>query len=105
MFVPGLGANPEDSWKSSKTDFNWTTHADGLQRDFPRARLLLYMYDSAWTGQLKVKQFMGNIAMGLLVGLRSKREVSHRALEPSVVNLADREQLEMPTETDSVHWT
>lgn len=81
VFVPGLGANPEDSWKSSKTDFNWTTHADGLQRDFPRARLLLYMYDSAWTGQLKVKQFMGNIAMGLLVGLRSKREVSHRTLD------------------------
>ncbi|KAL7910598.1 ankyrin repeat-containing domain protein [Trichoderma velutinum] len=78
VFVPGLGANPEDSWKSSKTDFNWTTHADGLQRDFPRARLLLYMYDSAWTGQLKVKQFMGNIAMGLLVGLRSKRESCQR---------------------------
>ncbi|KAL7953358.1 hypothetical protein V8C34DRAFT_321248 [Trichoderma compactum] len=78
VFVPGLGANPEDSWKSSKTDFNWTTHADGLQRDFPRARLLLYMYDSAWTGQLKVKQFMGNIAMGLLVGLRSKRENCQR---------------------------
>ncbi|KAK0757534.1 hypothetical protein N5P37_010261 [Trichoderma harzianum] len=78
VFVPGLGANPEDSWKSSKTDFNWTTHADGLQRDFPRARLLLYMYDSAWTGQLKVKQFMGNIAMGLLVGLRSKREKCQR---------------------------
>ncbi|KAL6697088.1 hypothetical protein J3F84DRAFT_406782 [Trichoderma pleuroticola] len=78
VFVPGLGANPEDSWKSSKTDFNWTTHADGLQRDFPRARLLLYMYDSAWTGQLKVKQFMGNIAMGLLVGLRSKREGCQR---------------------------
>ncbi|KAH0492017.1 hypothetical protein TgHK011_003415 [Trichoderma gracile] len=78
VFVPGLGANPEDSWKSSKTDFNWTTHTDGLQRDFPRARLLLYMYDSAWTGQLKVKQFMGNIAMGLLVGLRSKREKCQR---------------------------
>ncbi|KAL7940787.1 hypothetical protein V8C42DRAFT_336550 [Trichoderma barbatum] len=78
VFVPGLGANPEDSWKSSKTEFNWTTHADGLQRDFPRARLLLYMYDSAWIGQLKVKQFMGNIAMGLLVGLRSKRENCQR---------------------------
>ncbi|KAL7807892.1 ankyrin repeat-containing domain protein [Trichoderma aethiopicum] len=78
VFVPGLGANPEDSWKSSKTDFNWTTHTDGLRRDFPKARLLLYMYDSAWTGQLKVKQFMGNIAMGLLVGLRSKREKCQR---------------------------
>ncbi|KAI0380721.1 hypothetical protein F5Y04DRAFT_256583 [Hypomontagnella monticulosa] len=72
VFVPGLGAHPEDSWKSETTGFNWTT--DGLVRDFPRARLLLYMYESAWTGSLKVKQFMSNIAMTLLNGLRSKRE-------------------------------
>lgn len=74
VFVPGLGANPEESWKSESTGFNWTT--DGLVRDFPRARILLYMYESAWTGSLKVKQFMGAIAMTLLNGLRSKREVS-----------------------------
>ncbi|KAI0849064.1 hypothetical protein F5Y00DRAFT_236514 [Daldinia vernicosa] len=72
VFVPGLGAHPEDSWKSESTGFNWTT--DGLVRDFPRARILLYMYESAWTGSLKVKQFMSNIAMTLLNGLRSKRE-------------------------------
>ncbi|KAI1377216.1 hypothetical protein F4677DRAFT_415636 [Hypoxylon crocopeplum] len=72
VFVPGLGAHPEDSWKSESTSFNWTT--DGLVRDFPRARILLYMYESAWTGPLKVKQFMGNVAMTLLNGLRSKRE-------------------------------
>ena len=72
--MPGLGAHPEDSWKSESTGFNWTT--EGLVRDFPRARILLYMYESAWTGSLKVKQFMSNIAMTLLNGLRSKREVS-----------------------------
>ncbi|KAI5859496.1 hypothetical protein GGS23DRAFT_320106 [Durotheca rogersii] len=72
VFVPGLGAHPEDSWKSENTSFNWTT--EGLVRDFPRARILLYMYESAWTGSLKVKQFMANIAMTLLNGLRSKRE-------------------------------
>ncbi|KAI1414542.1 hypothetical protein F5Y13DRAFT_197539 [Hypoxylon sp. FL1857] len=72
VFVPGLGANPEESWKSETTGFNWTT--EGLVRDFPRARILLYMYESAWTGSLKVKQFMSNIAMTLLNGLRSKRE-------------------------------
>ncbi|KAI1092523.1 hypothetical protein F5B19DRAFT_454286 [Rostrohypoxylon terebratum] len=71
VFVPGLGAHPEESWKSENTGFNWTT--DGLVRDFPRARILLYMYESAWTGSLKVKQFMGNIAMTLLNGLKSKR--------------------------------
>ncbi|KAI1135696.1 hypothetical protein F5Y05DRAFT_168773 [Hypoxylon sp. FL0543] len=72
VFVPGLGAHPEESWKSEDTGFNWTT--DGLVRDFPRARILLYMYESAWTGSLKVKQFMSNIAMTLLNGLSSKRE-------------------------------
>ncbi|KAI1767447.1 hypothetical protein GGR53DRAFT_463345 [Hypoxylon sp. FL1150] len=72
VFVPGLGAHPEESWQSPTTNFNWTT--DGLVRDFPRARILLYMYESAWTGSLKVKQFMSNIAMSLLTGLKSKRE-------------------------------
>ncbi|KAH9986355.1 hypothetical protein F4779DRAFT_305512, partial [Xylariaceae sp. FL0662B] len=76
VFVPGLGAHPEDSWKSETTKFNWTT--EGLVRDFPRARILLYMYESAWTGALKVKQFMSNVAMTLLNGLRSKREGCQR---------------------------
>ncbi|KAI1503617.1 hypothetical protein F5X99DRAFT_99738 [Biscogniauxia marginata] len=76
VFVPGLGANPEECWKSETTKFNWTT--EGLVRDFPRARVLLYMYESAWTGPLKVKQFMSNVAMALLVGLRSKREGCQR---------------------------
>lgn len=75
VFVPGLGADPEKSWKSSRTEFNWTSQSDGLVRDFPKARILLYMYESAWTGQLKVKQFLRNIAMGLLISLRSSREV------------------------------
>ncbi|KAI1485550.1 hypothetical protein F5X96DRAFT_659519 [Biscogniauxia mediterranea] len=76
VFVPGLGASPKDCWKSETTGWNWTT--EGLERDFPRARILLYMYESAWTGPLKVKQFMGNVAMALLIGLRSKREGCQR---------------------------
>jgi hypothetical protein len=73
--VPGLGAHPEESWKSGKNDFNWLSSNEGLQTDFPRARILLYMYESAWLGPLKVKQFLGNIASTLLHGLRVKREV------------------------------
>ncbi|KAI0595658.1 hypothetical protein F4775DRAFT_568533 [Biscogniauxia sp. FL1348] len=76
VFVPGLGASPKDCWKSETTGWNWTT--EGLERDFPRARILLYMYESAWTGPLKVKQFMSNVAMALLIGLRSKREGCQR---------------------------
>ncbi|KAI1335246.1 hypothetical protein F5Y15DRAFT_398616 [Xylariaceae sp. FL0016] len=76
VFVPGLGANPEESWVSASSKYNWTT--DGLVRDFPKARILLYMYESAWTGSLKVKQFMSNIAMSLLTSLKSKREGCQR---------------------------
>ncbi|CAJ2507809.1 Uu.00g089950.m01.CDS01 [Anthostomella pinea] len=72
VLVPGLGGHPERSWMSESTKFNWTT--DALVRDFPRARILLYEYESAWRGSLKIKQFMSNIAMTLLVGLKSKRE-------------------------------
>ncbi|KAI1155722.1 hypothetical protein F4825DRAFT_406258 [Nemania diffusa] len=76
VLVPGLGAHPEESWKSETTKFNWTTEA--LVRDFPKSRVLLYKYQSAWTGSLKVKQFMPNIAMGLLTSLQSEREKCQR---------------------------
>ncbi|KAI1125379.1 hypothetical protein F5Y10DRAFT_247292 [Nemania abortiva] len=76
VLVPGLGANPEESWKSESTKFNWTTEA--LVRDFPKSRVLLYKYQSAWTGALKVKQFMPSIAMALLIGLQSEREKCQR---------------------------
>ncbi|KAI9150449.1 Ankyrin repeat domain-containing protein [Paramyrothecium foliicola] len=75
VFVPGLGANPEESWKSAKSGFNWASDEDGVARDFPTARVLLYMYESAWTGPLKVKQFIGNLALTLLHGLHEKRAV------------------------------
>ncbi|KAJ8125223.1 hypothetical protein O1611_g8416 [Lasiodiplodia mahajangana] len=76
VLVPGLGAHPEESWKSESTKFNWTTEA--LVRDFPKSRVLLYKYQSAWTGALKVKQFMANIAMALLISLQSEREKCQR---------------------------
>ncbi|KAF9882373.1 hypothetical protein CkaCkLH20_00409 [Colletotrichum karsti] len=88
VFVPGLGAHPEDSWKS-ETGFNWATgiydgasksfsdsvsKKDGLARDFPKARILLYQYESAWIGDLKVKSFMRDIAKSMLEGLQANRE-------------------------------
>ncbi|KAF4928951.1 Ankyrin-3 [Colletotrichum viniferum] len=88
VFVPGLGAHPEDSWKS-ETGFNWATGVydgaskpssdssnkkDGLARDFPKARILLYQYESAWVGDLKVKSFMRDIAKSMLEGLQANRE-------------------------------
>ncbi|KAJ4857717.1 ankyrin repeats (3 copies) domain-containing protein [Trichoderma breve] len=76
VVVPGLGADPIECWRSSEpgNEFNWITHKEGLQREFPRARLLLYKFESAYTGGFKVKQFIGNLAHVLLAGLKSKRE-------------------------------
>ncbi|RFU82165.1 multiple ankyrin repeats single kh domain-containing [Trichoderma arundinaceum] len=76
VIVPGLGADPIECWKSKQknNDFNWITHKEGLQREFPRARLLLYKYESAYLGGFKVKQFIGNLSHALLAGLKSKRE-------------------------------
>ena len=78
--VPGLGANPEESWKSTdaKSPYNWLSDTDGLKRDFPKARVLLYQYESAWSGALRVKQFLGNIATTLLHGLSTERENAQR---------------------------
>lgn len=78
VLVPGLGAHPEKSWESGneKSKFNWATDKDGgIIKDFPKARILLYMYESAWVGDYKVKQFMNNIAHTLLTCLKAKRKV------------------------------
>lgn len=74
VFVPGLGADPINSWRSNINDFNWTSDKDGIVRDFPKSRVLLYLYESAWTGPLKVKQYLGNLASTLLHGLKINRE-------------------------------
>ncbi|KAF5025075.1 hypothetical protein F66182_2844 [Fusarium sp. NRRL 66182] len=74
VFVPGLGAHPLGSFKSTRGDFNWASDKEGICRDFPNARILLYHCESSWTGSIKVKQFLGNLAQTLLDGLKSKRE-------------------------------
>ena len=57
------------------TEFNWASDKDGIVKDFPNSRVLLYRYESAWTGTLKVKQNLRNLAVMLLEGLVAKREV------------------------------
>ena len=91
VLVPGLGAHPETSWESGneKSKFNWATDKDGgIIKDFPKARILLFMYESAWVGDYKVKQFLNNIAHTLLTCLKAKRKVSAHpeTLSPSFTN-------------------
>lgn len=81
VFVPGLGADPIESWKSNNSDFNWMKDETGIQSQFPRARLLLYKYESAYAGGFKVMQDIENLATTLLVALSAKREVFICVLE------------------------
>ncbi|KAJ2895216.1 Ankyrin repeat domain-containing protein 17 [Zalerion maritima] len=76
VFVPGLGAHPHESWMS-QTGFNWAEDKDGIIKDFPNSRILLFKYESAWIGALKVKQSLENIASLLLDGLQYKRKPKH----------------------------
>lgn len=78
MAVPGLGADPVRCWESQarNSTFNWIADRDGLQKEFPDARIMLYQYESAWKGPLKVNQSIGNAAWGLLLSLMGHREVS-----------------------------
>ncbi|KAH7138655.1 ankyrin repeat-containing domain protein [Dendryphion nanum] len=71
VFVPGLGANPEESWLKGK--FNWASDKNGLVKEYPNARVLLYQCESAFHGSLKVEQFLDNLALGLVDGLQSYR--------------------------------
>lgn len=93
MFVPGLGCNPETDWRSEQTPglgstqpidettgkpahFNWMLDDDGLIKEFPKARILLYMYESAFYGSLKIPyQNLNNLGEGLLSALADRRQV------------------------------
>jgi hypothetical protein len=80
VFVPGLGAHPHNSWKSTKNEWNWMKSEDGLHAAFPKARILLCKYESIWQGPLKVNQFLDNIARFLLAALRGRREDKKRPI-------------------------
>lgn len=75
VFVPGLGADPIESWSSNDSSFNWMKDKTGLQSKYPRARILLFKYESAYLGGFKVRQYIENLADTLLVELKAKREV------------------------------
>ncbi|KAJ4303185.1 hypothetical protein N0V90_002078 [Kalmusia sp. IMI 367209] len=77
VFVPGLGAHPLKSWQPepedgdpSKTAWNWASDEQGILKEHPSARILLYWHESDWKGSFKVEQFLDNLAIGLLDSLR-----------------------------------
>ncbi|KAJ8111792.1 hypothetical protein ONZ43_g5537 [Nemania bipapillata] len=74
--VHGLGANPEKSWQydpGTGQVFDWLQDREGLPNDSPDSRIMRFAYGSAYQGQFKMKQYIGNIAAGLLNHLNLKR--------------------------------
>ncbi|KAM7213105.1 hypothetical protein V8F06_011528 [Rhypophila decipiens] len=80
--IPGLGANPARSWLANEKDpksFNWLNDKkDGLPKDFPNARIILFQYASAYHGAFKVRQYLTNIARTLLERLHAGRPPASR---------------------------
>lgn len=56
--------------------FNWIRDPDGLASIFPKSRIMLYDYASAWYGDKKVRATMKGICTWLLDDLTEKRKVS-----------------------------
>ncbi|PIB00567.1 Ankyrin repeat domain-containing protein 17 [Cercospora beticola] len=110
--IPGLGTNPEECWtwtapakkdvgraratsnsataESTEGDagpprkFNWIRDQDGLASLFPKSRIMLYDYASAWTGDKKVRATMKSICMWLLDDLRERRRDGTAAGRPII---------------------
>lgn len=74
--IPGLGANPKECWTHEDTKFNWLRDSEGLASLYPRARIMLYDYASAWRGRFKVRATLKSICTWLLDDLKDKRKVS-----------------------------
>ncbi|QIW94960.1 hypothetical protein AMS68_000478 [Peltaster fructicola] len=109
LFVPGLGTNPHECWAAKDTGrtrnaqttadgpngssqaaahrrrFNWVTSADGLKALYPRARIMLYDYASAWTGKYKVRATMKSICLCLLDDLKEKRSRGTEMIRPLII--------------------
>ena len=73
--VPGFAVHPEASWTCNDNGFNWLRDADGLQKEFPLCRILLYQYNSRHRGPHKVDKPLKDIASEFVFELQAERVV------------------------------
>ncbi|KAL8792427.1 MAG: hypothetical protein Q9195_004960 [Heterodermia aff. obscurata] len=66
--VPGLGANPEWTWKS-KNKVNWLQDSNMLPRTVTTARIMVFGYESQWFGKGAIKQRLSTVANQLVQAL------------------------------------
>ncbi|KAK4978325.1 hypothetical protein LTR28_006158 [Elasticomyces elasticus] len=83
--VPGFAVEPEKSWTwfekaqvphEDGINYNWLNNGEGLRKDFPRARIMLYQYNSQYKGANNVDSPLDTIASELLTALQASRKVS-----------------------------
>ena len=83
--VPGLGANPEFTWRTNKVD--WLRDSNMLPRYVEKARIMVFEYESQWFGKGSINQRLSIVADQLLQALFHQRPVSPHTL-PSLQPLA-----------------
>ncbi|CAN9440295.1 unnamed protein product [Alternaria alternata] len=70
--IPGLGADPEYTWKKNKV--HWLRDANMLPKKIPHAKISVFQYQSQWFGKGSVDERIDNVATKLLHGLDRSRE-------------------------------
>ncbi|KAL8945007.1 MAG: hypothetical protein Q9211_000397 [Gyalolechia sp. 1 TL-2023] len=80
--VPGLGANPEWTWKS-KNRVDWIRDSNMLAAAIPHARIMIFEYDSKWYGKGAINQSLALLGEQLIRDLDRKR--SQRGPKPPIV--------------------
>ena len=70
--VPGLGANPEWTWKS-KNKVDWLADNNMLPRTIANARIMVFEYESQWFGRGSINQRLSNVADQLVHALSDQR--------------------------------
>ncbi|KAH7378338.1 hypothetical protein BKA66DRAFT_149684, partial [Pyrenochaeta sp. MPI-SDFR-AT-0127] len=69
--IPGLGANPEWTWKHEKV--HWLRDPNMLGRKIPNCRISVFQYQSQWFGKGSVNQRIESVANQLLYALDRSR--------------------------------
>ncbi|KAF2492921.1 hypothetical protein BU16DRAFT_93807 [Lophium mytilinum] len=70
--IPGLGANPEWTWKYGKT-VHWLRDSNMLPKKIPNARISVLHYESQWYGKDPIDQKLENVVDQLLYALERSR--------------------------------
>jgi hypothetical protein len=85
--IPGLGANPEWTWKRDKV--HWLRDDHMLPRRVQNARISVFQYQSQWFGKGAVDQRLQHVADQLLYFLELLRGVSSLREQEARVHAAN----------------